>query len=99
VLLLLVVLFVQFGIGFYSYLWPKASLEQRAALGPYHRFLGLAVWTSSLAAMAVSGGELAAGRCIEEGVPGEGALGRGVGGGVGGWDGGGIGKGGEARGG
>lgn len=45
---------VQFLLGLYSYLWPKASLEFRVSLGPYHRFLGLAVYSCGLAAMAVS---------------------------------------------
>ena len=53
--LLLLAVLLQFGVGLYSYLWPKATLEHRVALGPYHRFLGLTVWTASLATMAVRG--------------------------------------------
>lgn len=42
----------QFVVGFGSYLWPTTSLEQRQALGPYHRFWGLAVYAAGMAAAA-----------------------------------------------
>lgn len=45
---------MQFVVGFGSYLWPTTPLEQRQALGPYHRFWGLAVWCAGMAAAAVS---------------------------------------------
>lgn len=45
----------QYLVGFGSYLWPTTSLEQRQALGPYHRFWGLAVYAAGMAAAAVSG--------------------------------------------
>jgi hypothetical protein len=44
----------QYGIGFAAYLWPTISLEQRQALGPLHRFWGLAVYGSGMTAAAVS---------------------------------------------
>eukprot|EP00879_Flechtneria_rotunda_P003581 GHRR01003815.1.p1 GENE.GHRR01003815.1~~GHRR01003815.1.p1 ORF type:complete len:293 (+),score=68.89 GHRR01003815.1:1580-2458(+) len=43
----------QYSIGFTSYLWPKISLESRVALGPQHRFQGLAVYITGMAAAAV----------------------------------------------
>lgn len=46
----------QYLVGFGSYLWPTTPLEQRQALGPYHRFFGLAVYAAGLAAAAVSSG-------------------------------------------
>jgi hypothetical protein len=45
---------MQFVVGFGSYLWPTTPLEQRQALGPYHRFWGLAVYAAGMAAAAVS---------------------------------------------
>jgi hypothetical protein len=44
----------QYVVGFGSYLWPTTTLEQRQALGPYHRFWGLAVYGAGMAAAAVS---------------------------------------------
>jgi hypothetical protein len=41
-------------VGFASYLWPVIAIEQRVALGPLHRFLGLAVYGTGMAAAAVS---------------------------------------------
>jgi hypothetical protein len=43
----------QYLVGFGSYLWPTTPLEQRQALGPYHRFWGLAVYAAGMAAAAV----------------------------------------------
>lgn len=40
--------------GFSAYLWPTIALEKRAALGPVHRFWGLATWGTGMAAAAVS---------------------------------------------
>jgi cytochrome b-561 len=42
----------QFALGCAAYLWPKFSLATRVALGPIHRFLGLATWCLGLAAAA-----------------------------------------------
>lgn len=44
----------QFLGGLYAYLWPKAPLPTRVALGPVHRFTGAAIWVCGLATMAVS---------------------------------------------
>ena len=44
----------QYLVGFGSYLWPTTPLEQRQALGSYHRFWGLAVYGAGMAAAAVS---------------------------------------------
>jgi hypothetical protein len=40
-------------VGFGSYLWPTIAIEHRVALGPLHRFLGLAVYGTGMAAAAV----------------------------------------------
>jgi hypothetical protein len=45
---------LQYVVGFASYLWPTIAIEQRVALGPLHRFLGLAVYGTGMAAAAVS---------------------------------------------
>jgi len=42
----------QFGFGLVAYLYPQLSLQYRQALGPVHRFGGMAVWGLGLAAMA-----------------------------------------------
>jgi len=47
-----VLLALQFLVGLGAYLYPKASLSQRTALGPFHKFVGRAVWCMGLAAMA-----------------------------------------------
>ncbi|KAF5837034.1 eukaryotic cytochrome b561-domain-containing protein [Dunaliella salina] len=48
----IVLLGLQFLVAFWAYLYPKASLSQRTALGPFHKFVGRAVWCMGLAAMA-----------------------------------------------
>ena len=50
---MLVLLFLQFFIGVAAYMWPTLSLARRKALGPIHRFLGMAIFVSGLATMAV----------------------------------------------
>lgn len=49
----LLLLVGQYVVGFASYLWPTITIEQRVALGPLHRFLGLAVYGTGMAAAAV----------------------------------------------
>lgn len=43
---------IQFALGVWAYLWPKAPLATREALIPLHRFLGRATYTAGLAAAA-----------------------------------------------
>eukprot|EP00798_Chlamydomonas_sp_ICE-L_P018995 gene18995-25579_t len=48
----LVVLTLQILLGVYAYLFPTIPLSDRVALGPLHRFCGMAVFLGGLAAMA-----------------------------------------------
>lgn len=48
---------LQFLVGFAAYLWPTIAIERRVALGPLHRFLGLAVYGTGMAAAAVRQGD------------------------------------------
>lgn len=43
----------QYVIGFVSYLYPQTAIEKRVALGPFHRFYGLAVYCTGMAAAAI----------------------------------------------
>ncbi len=52
-LLTLILLSLQFTVGFGSYLYPTISLPGRLALGPVHKFFGKAVWVAGLATIAV----------------------------------------------
>lgn len=61
-------LLAQFCIGFCSYLYPKASLSDRLALGPVHRFLGIATWVTGLATCAVSTATRWHGRMFAQGL-------------------------------
>lgn len=47
---------LQFGGGVAVYLWPGGTPGARAALSPWHRFAGQAVYLTGLAAAAVSKG-------------------------------------------
>eukprot|EP00775_Hariotina_reticulata_P005615 gene5615-5853_t len=49
----LLLLLGQFVYGFSAYLWPTIALDRRAALGPVHRFWGLATWGTGMAAAAL----------------------------------------------
>lgn len=40
-------------LGFGAYLWPKLSLAQRRALGPWHRLLGLSIFLVGCCTMAL----------------------------------------------
>ncbi|GLC43932.1 hypothetical protein PLESTB_000211100 [Pleodorina starrii] len=43
---------LQILVGAYSYLWPRLTLSNRLALGPLHRFWGMAAWLAGLGAVA-----------------------------------------------
>ncbi|KAF8070981.1 nitric oxide synthase [Scenedesmus sp. PABB004] len=49
----LALLLGQYAVGFVSYLAPTIALERRVALGPLHRFWGLAAWGAGMAAAMV----------------------------------------------
>ncbi|GIL75477.1 hypothetical protein Vretimale_8111 [Volvox reticuliferus] len=48
----LAIMGLQVLVGMYSYGWPKLSLSNRMALGPLHRFWGMAAWLAGLGAIA-----------------------------------------------
>lgn len=48
-----IMLIMQYGVGFISYLYPQMSLADRMAFGPIHRFFGIATWCVGLATCSV----------------------------------------------